>query len=133
MIRPSSNKSLSVALAAVLMMSGASIAAAQGAMSKDKATTGAAGASASSKIELTSDQEKKLWTEISGHAMKQSAPSGFTPAVGQAVPTSVSLRELPTKAQTDVPAAKPFHYAMVDNKLLLVNPSDKKIVEIITQ
>lgn len=132
MIRPSSNKSLSVALAAVLMMSGASIAAAQSTMSKDKTTTGSA-ASSASELKLTSDQEKKLWTEISGHAMKQSAPSGFTPAVGQTVPTGVTLRELPSKAQTDVPAAKPYHYAMVQDKLLLVNPSDKKIVEVITE
>ena len=137
MIRPSSNKSLSVAVAAVLMMSGASIASAQSTMSKDtmskdKATTGSA-ASTASQINLTSEQEKKLWDAVSTHAMKQNAPSGFDAAVGQTLPTSVTLRELPSEAQSAVPAAKPYHYAMVQDELLLVNPSDKKIVEVITQ
>ena len=126
------SKSLSVALASLLMLSGASIASAQGTTSKDKAaTTGSS--SPANQLNLTAEQEKVLWTEISDHAMKQNAPSGFSAAVGQTVPISVTLRELPSKAQTDVPAAKSFQYAMVDNKLLLVNPSDKKIVEIITQ
>lgn len=132
MIRPSSNKSLSVAVAAVLMMSGASIASAQTTMSKDKATTGSA-ASTASQINLTSEQEKKLWSAVSTHAMKQKAPSGFNAAVGQTVPTSVTLRELPSEAQSEVPAAKSYHYAMVQDQLLLVNPSDKKIVDVITQ
>lgn len=137
MMKPSASKSLSVALASVLMLSGASIASAESSMSKTKdsssATTGAAGTSTSSELNLTADQEKKLWSAISDHAMKQNAPSGFSATVGQTVPTSVTLRELPSQAATDVPAAKSYQYAMVDNKLLLVNPSDKKIVDVITQ
>lgn len=135
MIRPSANKSLSVALASLLMLSGASVAAAQATMSKDsKATTGSAGTASSKELKLTSDQEKKLWTEISSnYAMKQNAPSGFNAAVGETLPASVTLRELPSKAQTEVPAAQPYHYAMVQDKLLLVNPSDKKIVDVITK
>ena len=133
MIRPSGNKALSVALASLLMLSGASIASAQGTMSKDSATTGSASMAKSTELNLTADQEKKLWAEIGGHAMKQSAPSGFDAAVGQTVPASVTLRELSSKAQSEVPAAKPYHYAVVGDELLLVNPSDKKIVDVITQ
>jgi Protein of unknown function (DUF1236) len=127
------SKSLSVALAFLLMLTGGSVASAQSPMSKDEAATSGSSTSSASQLNLNADQGKKLWTEISDHAMKQNAPSGFNVAVGQIVPISVSLRELPNKAQTEVPAAKPYQYAMVDNKLLLVNPSDKKIVEVITQ
>jgi hypothetical protein len=36
------------------------------------------------------------------------------------------------KACARFPALKPFDFAMVNGKLLIVNPSDKKIVEVIS-
>lgn len=132
MIKPSSSKSLSIALASMLMLSGASMASAQGMMSKEsKATTGSAGSSVSDQLKLTGPQQMRLWNEISIHATKQKAPSGFNAAVGAAVPTRITLHALPEKAATEIPEAKPYHYAVVNNQLLLVNPSDKRVVDVI--
>jgi hypothetical protein len=132
MIKRSAGKSLSIALASMLMLSGASIVSAQGTMSKDsKTTTDSAGPSASDQLKLTGPQQMKLRNEISRHATKQKAPSGFNLAVGASVPSRVTLRSLPEGATAEVPEAEPYHYALVDNQILLVDPSDKRIVGII--
>jgi hypothetical protein len=51
--------------------------------------------------------------------------------VGASVPSRVTLRSLPEGATAEVPEAEPYHYALVDNQILLVDPSDKRIVGII--
>jgi len=53
--------------------------------------------------------------------------------VGQKVPAELTLRALPSKAATDVPAAKSYRYAMLKDRILLVNPSDKTIVDVINK
>jgi hypothetical protein len=134
MIRISARKS--VVLASVLMLSAASIASAQNMTGSDTKASGEARpmpSPAGSTVQLTSQQEQALWTDISARAREQSAPAGFTAAVGQSVPTKVTLRSLPHKAAADVPAAKPYRYAMVNHQLLLVNPSDKKVIDVIAQ
>ncbi len=44
----------------------------------------------------------------------------------------VRFSAVPSKAARDVPALRPYDFAMVQGKLLIVNPSDKKIAEVIT-
>jgi hypothetical protein len=51
---------------------------------------------------------------------------------GAIVPSTVKTEPVPSKAATGVPALKSFNFAMVDGKLLIVNPSDKKIVDVIS-
>ena len=34
-------------------------------------------------------------------------------------------------AARDVPAAKPYRYAMLPDKVLIVNPADKKIADVV--
>jgi hypothetical protein len=122
-------KSASVAVAAVLLLSGVSVASAAGYMSNRAGNS----AGASDKLDLSSAQQKSIWKDISRHAANQSAPSGFNAAVGSAVPASVNTYPLPRQAARDVPAAKPYRYAMLQDKVLIVNPSDKKIADVVTK
>jgi hypothetical protein len=61
------------------------------------------------------------------------APDGFTAQVGQKVPNTVKLHPLPTTITNSISALRPYEYAMLDKKVLIVNPMDKKVVDIITQ
>ena len=70
--------------------------------------------------------------EHDGQATEQKAPSGFNATVGAIVPSTLKTEPVPSKAATSVPALKSFNFAMVDGKLLIVNPSDKKIVDVIS-
>jgi hypothetical protein len=122
-------KSVSVAVAVALLLSGASAASAANRMSNH-----AAGASmASDTLNLSATQQKQIWKDLSRHAANQTAPSGFNAAVGTAVPASVSIYPLPRQAARDVPAVKPYRFAMLQNRIVIVNPSDKKIADVVAK
>jgi hypothetical protein len=48
------------------------------------------------------------------------------------IPDSVTAAAVPSKAARSVPSLQPYDFVMVQGKLLIVNPSDKKIAEVIT-
>ena len=115
-------KSTSVAVAAAVLLSGASAAAAASHMTK-----------ASDTLNLSATQQKEIWKDLSQHATNQTAPSGFNATVGTAIPSGISLYPLPRQAARDVPAVKPYRFAMLQNKVLIVNPSDKKIADVVAK
>jgi len=86
-------KSASLALAALLALSGVTAASAANRMAM---------ASPSSKtpdtLSLSDTQQKSIWKDISRHASNQTAPSGFNAAVGTAIPATVSTYPLPRQA-----------------------------------
>jgi len=122
-------KSASVAVAAVLLLSGVSVASAASHMSNRSGSS----AAASDKLDLSSAQQKSIWKDIGRHAANQNAPSDFNAAVGTAIPDGVNTYPLPRQAARDVPAVKPYRYAMLQDKLLIVNPSDKMIADVVTK
>lgn len=94
-------------------------------------TTGAA--ATNDRLNLTSAQRQEIWQSVSKQAAKETTPAGFTAKVGEAVPSAVKLQALPSSLSSQVPAVKPYEYAMLQNQVLIVDPSSKKIVDIITQ
>jgi hypothetical protein len=122
-------KQLSIALAAALFAAGAPAALAAGTSST---STTMAKPGASDTLSLPSAQQKTAWNDLKSQASNQTAPSGFQATVGSALPASVKTMPVPSKTATAVPALKPYDFAMVAGKILIVNPSDKKIVEVIT-
>jgi hypothetical protein len=115
-------KFASAAIAAALLLSGVSVASAASHMST---------AAASDTLNLSATQQKSVWKDLSRHATNQSPPSGFNATVGQAIPSGISTYPLPRQAARDVPAVKPYRYAMLQDKVLLVNPADKKIADVV--
>jgi hypothetical protein len=132
------NKKASIALATGLLLAGAAAASAAGQQSTSSPKMAPPPASstmskpASDTLSLTSTEQKSAWKDLNGHVTNQNAPSGFQPKVGAAVPSSIKLEPIPAQAATDVPSLKSFDFAMVQGKLLIVNPSDKKIADVIT-
>ena len=84
-------------------------------------------------LSLSASQQQTAWKDISAHATKESAPANFTAKVGAAVPSDLATHPVPVSTASKVPELRPYHYALLsNNKLLIVNPNDKKIAEIIT-
>jgi opacity protein-like surface antigen len=125
-------RSASLVLAAVLAMSGATAASAASHMSKMSKTMSKTTA-ASDTLTLSGDQQKSIWNDLSRQAANERAPSGFSAAVGAQVPNSMKTYPMSRQAARDVPAAKPYRYAMTQDKLLIVNPSDHKIADVVTK
>jgi hypothetical protein len=83
-------------------------------------------------LSLTEAQQKLVWEDISKTAAKAKAPNGFTAKIGEVVPSSLATYPVPVTAANVVPEARTYNYALLeDNTLLLVNPADKKIVQVI--
>ena len=128
-------------VAAIALLAGVSVASAAG-MSKSStskpATTGSASSMsqhvAKDSLSLSASQQQTAWKDISAQATKESAPASFTAKVGAAVPSDLATHPVPVSTASKVPELRPYQYALLsNNKLLIVNPSDKKIAEIITQ
>ena len=117
-------KQTSIALAAAVLLSG--VTAASAAMMANSA-------SASDALHLSKSQQRIAWRDLTTPPLNQQAPAGFSPTVGAVVPSSVTMAPVPKKAASDVPALKPYDFAMLQKKLVIVNPSDKKIAEVITR
>jgi hypothetical protein len=83
-------------------------------------------------LSLTSAQQKTAWHDLYMGSLNQNGPSGFSAVVGAVVPNSVVTAPVTSKAGRDVPSLKPYDFAMVQKKLVIVNPSDRKISEVIT-
>jgi hypothetical protein len=94
-------------------------------------TTGAS--PANNRLNLNSAQRKEIWQTVSNQATKGTPPGGFVAKVGEAVPNTVKLQSFPSVLSSQVPAVKSYEYAMLQNELLIVDPSSKKVVDIITQ
>jgi hypothetical protein len=52
---------------------------------------------------------------------------------GATMPACLQLKSLPNSVSSQVPQVRSYHYAMVQNELLIVGPATKKIVTIITE
>jgi Protein of unknown function (DUF1236) len=115
---------LRYSVAALALLSGVGVASAAGAGTSLKA---------SDNLNLTTAQEHLLWQSIGKQKANMKAPSDFTASVGVPVPRSVTLRGMPSDVTNQIPAVGPYRYAVLANKLLIVNPTDKTVVDIITQ
>jgi hypothetical protein len=82
-------------------------------------------------LSLTRSQQRAAWRDISKQANSQPAPSNFSASVGATVPSDVSIQSVPAKVASRVSSLKPYDYALLPDELLIVNPNDKKVVNVI--
>ena len=86
---------------------------------------------ASDTLNLTHAQQETAWHDLYMGWLNQKVPSGFQASVGAVIPSEVTTAPVNSKAASAVPALKPYDFAMVQKKLVIVNPSDHKIAEVI--
>lgn len=122
-------KRASFALAAAALLAGVSAASAAGMQARSTGPKMLGGAADSPSLNRI--QQKVAWAELRSHATDQNAPSGFNATAGSVVPNSITIRPVTKKVAGDVPALKSYDFAIVQGRLLIVSPSDKKIAEVI--
>ena len=121
-----------IALATALSLAGISAASAAVMQPNGNAATKMP-PSASDSLSLSGAQQRTAWNDLYVKSLNQKTPSGFDATVGAVVPHNVEVAPVTSKAASDVPALKPYDFAMLQHKLLIVNPGDKKIAEVITR
>lgn len=127
-----------MAIAAIALLSGISVACAADA-GRSRADLASPAPSISradpnDNLVLNPSEQKTAWQEISKFGINQPAPKGFTALVGDVVPGKLDVHPMPVSTANKLPILLPYEYALLDNnKLLIINPSDRKIADIITQ
>jgi hypothetical protein len=82
-------------------------------------------------VNLTPQQKQTIMQSVQSEK-GQPAPAGFQAKVGATVPQSLSTHQLPSNVTTQVPSAKDLEYAKLDNnQILLIDPKDKRVTDII--
>ena len=85
-------------------------------------------------ITLTETQKQTLYQQLAMDAESQDAPAGFTASVGATLPSDLSLEEVPNDVSTKVPSVANYRFAKLeDERLLIVDPNDRRVVSIIEQ
>jgi hypothetical protein len=91
--------------------------------------TGVSGA-IEQKLILSSAQRSAIYDRVSKDKSKI-APKDFSPVIGADVPPMIELYALPDEAVAGVPAAKLYKYTMVEGKVVLVDPTKMRVVDVI--
>ena len=82
------------------------------------------------KLILSPAQRAAIYDQVSKDKSKVAAKS-FSPEIGADVPPMIELYTLPDDAVAGAPAAKIYKYTMVDNKVVLVDPTKMRVVDVI--
>jgi Protein of unknown function (DUF1236) len=123
---------LTAVATAALLASGMGMAsAASNQATPNMSTSSAMQPTAKDSLSLTRSQQRTAWNDIRKLDTSQAAPTGFAASVGTTVPNEISLKSMPGNLASRVAALKPYDYVLVKGKLLIVNPGDKKVVEVI--
>jgi Protein of unknown function (DUF1236) len=81
---------------------------------------------------LSAARRNAVWNDLSKQATNQNAAS-FDSTIGAFVPNTVKIEPIPSKTAADVPSLRPYDFAMVGNKLVIVDPSNKVIADVLTK
>jgi hypothetical protein len=126
------NKRTLVLFAAAALISFVSAAsAAPGAATNSGVNVG--GLHPTDRLELSQQQRQTAWNDLYLGSLNQNTPSGFNAVAGAKMPHNVVTAPVTHKAVNDVPALKPYKFAMVQQKLVIVNPTDRKIAAVIRE
>jgi Protein of unknown function (DUF1236) len=79
---------------------------------------------------LSAAQRSVVWNDLSKQATNQNA-AGFDATIGTFVPSTVKIEPIPNKLTANNPSLRPYDYAMVDHKLVIVDPSNKVIADVL--
>lgn len=94
--------------------------------------SGATAMHPSDTIILSAAQRRAVWNDINKQATNHNA-AGFDATVGTFVPGTVKIEQMPSKVAANIPSLRPYDFAMVDHKLVIVDPSNKVIADVLTK
>jgi hypothetical protein len=115
-------KQISVALAAALLLGGVSAASAVTQPQSNALPIPAA----------THGQRQMAWNDLHSQAREQKGPANFREKAGALLPSTVSIKPVTSKVASAIPALKSYDFAMLNGKLVIVNPADSRVAEVIT-
>jgi Protein of unknown function (DUF1236) len=83
---------------------------------------------------LSAAQRRAVWNDLSKQATNQNV-SGFNAVTGTFVPNTVKtkVQPIPSKLTAMNPSLRPYDFAMVNHKLVIVDPTNNVIADVLTK
>jgi len=93
------------------------------------------GANTGEKVQLSAAQKTAIFIAVSKDKSKVASPppANFRASIGAQVPASIELYALPPDALASAQAASNLRYTMANNEVVLVDPLNLRVVDIIRQ
>jgi hypothetical protein len=82
-------------------------------------------------MELSPAQRQAILDAVRQENKNIRAPAELKASVGADVPPSMELYALPDRALMEAPAAKGFRYTVVQKRVVLVDPTQMRVVDVI--
>jgi hypothetical protein len=87
----------------------------------------------SGSLRLSAQQKAAIFQSVTKEKVKSPPPANMQVSIGAQIPASIELYALPANVISEVPAAKPYKYTVAQNQVLIVDPTNMKIVDVIKQ
>jgi hypothetical protein len=80
-------------------------------------------------LSLSAEQRRAIWRALGSKAARTRVPSGLH--VGDQVPGTMNLLRFERGLRRDIPAVRGYRYALLKDRVLLVDPATRKIIAVI--
>jgi hypothetical protein len=80
---------------------------------------------------LTTEQRTQITRSFSSVNVRPATNVNFSIATGVVVPTTVEWHDLPAEVVRVIPAYRGYKYSLVGNRIVIIEPSSRKIVTVI--
>ena len=85
----------------------------------------------STELQLTPQQRAEIYQAVAKNTLRTPPPSDIPVTVGAQIPPVTELYALPESVTADVPSAKFYRYTIAQNQVIIVDPTNLKVVEVI--
>jgi hypothetical protein len=100
--------------------------------SKATSENGLSAMHGSDTVILSVAQRRAIWKDLSKQATNQNA-AGFDAMTGTFVPNTLKFEAIPSRVTANIPSLRPYDFAMVNHKLVIVDPSNKVIADVLSK
>jgi hypothetical protein len=91
------------------------------------------GTSQTQGLKLSAAQRATIVRAINQEKDKITPPPPFQPRIGEEAPPSMALYILPDDALAQIPDGQQYKYTVVQNQVVLVDPTTMRVVDVIRQ
>ena len=85
----------------------------------------------STALQLTPQQRTEIYAAVGKNKLRTPPPPNFPVAVGAQIPPVTELYALPESVTAEVPSAKFYRYTIAENQVVIVDPTNLKVVDVI--
>jgi hypothetical protein len=82
-------------------------------------------------LELTPQQRTAVYQTVIRDKLRTPPPSNLPVTVGAQIPPATELYALPDAITADAPSAKLYKYTIAQNQVVIVDPTNLKVIDVI--